>query len=412
MVHWLIRNFNGYLIIKIFKNTPERFANLCSNHDIFLWNVVSKDDYFEACIKKKDFKRIKTICKKTKTRVRILSRHGLPFFLYKNRKRKMYLCGIILSIAIIYILSLFVWDIELTGNVYNTESSIVKCLSENGIKCGMRKKYIKCNEIEELIREKYNDIIWVSVELKGTRILIKVQEGIMAEKTEEDIYAPSNLIARYDCIINEIMVRNGTPKVKKGSVVKKGDVLVNGAVEVYNDSGEIAGYDYYAADADINGTYVIPYKETINMNYYKKEYTNRTKLRYYVKILNKKVKLLDGKIVYNKYDVITNEKRLKIGRNLYLPIVVGDINIREYTLEEKKYTKNEAEQLAKAHLKHFLSKIMQKGVQIVENNVKIHIGKNSCVLEGNIVVNGDVSERINAEIFAIPEERTNIDELN
>lgn len=412
MIRWFIRYVRGYVTIKIVKGYPERFINLCSSHDIYIWKLMSDNNCHEMNILLKDFKKLKPICKKTGTKLIIKSRQGLPFFLYKNRKRKQFLGGVIICIAMIYIMSLFVWDIEISGNIYNTDDVLMKFLNENNIHTGIYKKDIVCADIEKILRIKYPDIIWASVELKGTRILIKIKEGLnTVEIKEKNI--PSDLVAMHDCTIESIITRNGTAMVKRGDEIKKGDVLVTGAVAIYDDNGEIAGYDYYEADADIYGKYNIEYRDEFPLKYYQKKYTGKTKLRYYVKILNKKVNIFNGKIVYNKYDVLTNERQLKIGRNFYLPIVLGDINIREYVMEEKLYTKEEAAGLSRKHLDYFLSKIMQKGVQIAKNNVKIHIGKNSCIAKGSITVMGEVSRQKAAKMYDTPTERTNnTDELN
>ena len=41
------------------------------------------------------------------------------------------------------------------------------------------------------------------------------------------------------CVIKEIITRSGTPMVKPGDVVRKGDILVSGIIEVMDDFGGI-----------------------------------------------------------------------------------------------------------------------------------------------------------------------------
>lgn len=40
-----------------------------------------------------------------------------------------------------------------------------------------------------------------------------------------------------------MITRRGTPLVKKGDQVEKGDLLVSGLLPIYNDSQEIIGYE-------------------------------------------------------------------------------------------------------------------------------------------------------------------------
>ncbi len=222
---------------------------------------------------------------------------------------------------------------------------------------------------------------------------------------------PSDIIASKDCIITSIITRKGTPMVTQGSVVKKGDILVSGRVDVYDDNGEIADYQYYAADADIYAKTLEEYNNEFDIKYTSKNYTENEKLRFYLRILNKKINIRNGKIRYNEYDMITNESQLKIGNNFYLPFIFGKVQIKEYISETRNYTKDEAIAKGNKLLKQFCENLIEKGVQIVENNVKIHIGKKSCKIDGYLVVIEKIGKRVDTEILSIPEERTNTDEL-
>ena len=75
----LIRSLKGYLKIKVWGYSPERFMNLCSNRNILLWNIENHDTYYTMCISIAGFWRLRPVTKKTKTRVAILHRYGLPF---------------------------------------------------------------------------------------------------------------------------------------------------------------------------------------------------------------------------------------------------------------------------------------------------------------------------------------------
>ena len=67
--------------------------NLCSNKGILLWDIVREGDVYYMNITLKGFWEIRPIAKKTGTRVAILERYGLPFFLPGLLKRKMFVLG-------------------------------------------------------------------------------------------------------------------------------------------------------------------------------------------------------------------------------------------------------------------------------------------------------------------------------
>lgn len=58
-----------------------------------------------------------------------------------------------------------------------------------------------------------------------------------------------------------MITRRGTPLVKKGDQVEKGDLLVSGLLPIYNDSQEIVGYEKTNASADV----WIKYEESIEI---------------------------------------------------------------------------------------------------------------------------------------------------
>ena len=69
--------FRGYVRIRIAGNHYDRFLNLCAYHDIGLWNLLPVGEAYEAFIARKDFKKLKTIVRKSHAAVKITERYGL-----------------------------------------------------------------------------------------------------------------------------------------------------------------------------------------------------------------------------------------------------------------------------------------------------------------------------------------------
>lgn len=387
LLHWL----RGYLLIRMKGQSPERFINLCSNRYIYLWDLKHKEGEYEFRIMLKDYLKLKPIAKKTGTIPFIKKRYGFPFLIHRYKKRKGYLAGILLFCTILYILSLYIWDISVLGGHSYTQEAMLKFLKNNRIYIGLQKKNIDCQEIEELIRGTYNDIGWVSAEIKGTRLIIKITETNMPAPA---VTATKNchIAASKDCIITHIITRTGTPKVKVGSVVKKGDILVSGVVDIIGDNDILLAKKPVIADADVIGKTFYDYKDKIPINYTQKLYTGRSKKGYLGSLLLKKFNLYKPRIPYAKYDIIVNEFMLHLSDNFYLPIGYSVIQYPEYEEIKKKYTKEEVTALANEKLKRFLEELKKKDVLIVENNVKIAIENNTCIASGKIIVQESVKE--------------------
>lgn len=381
----LINWFRGYLCVRIRGAAPERFINLCCNKKIFIWDLKRIEEDYQFHISVKNYKNLKPIARKTGMVPKITQKSGFPFFMHRYRKRKGFFIGIFLCIILVYILSLFIWDISILGGSKYTPEAMLEFLEENEVFTGIKKKKVDCQEIEETIRLAYNDIGWVSAEIKGTRLIIKITETNMPAPAEIAI-APSHMIATKNGIIKEIITRSGTPLVKAGDVVKKGDILVSGIISVMDDFNVLISNQPVVADADIQCKSYYDYYDELPMSYIDKIYTQESKKGYYVALIGKKIFLYNRRNTYNKYDIIVNENTLHVTNSFYLPFQYGTITTREYVEERKVYTEDEANTLAKARLKRYFDRLIENDVLINENNVKITIENNKCIAQGRILV--------------------------
>ena len=197
---------------------------------------------------------------------------------------------------------------------------------------------------------------------------------------------PSHLVATKDAIIQSIITRTGTPMVSEGDVVKKGDILVSGVVNIMGDFEEILGKEAVIADADIRCKTYYNYKDTFSLNHMKKKYSGRVKKGYYLNAFQKKLFLYNPRNSYPMYDIIVNEKKLHITDSFYLPFSFGRIDVREYEEVKLKYNEEEATRIANARLERYINELIKKDVLIIENNVKISYKDNNCIAGGRIVV--------------------------
>lgn len=381
----------GFLIVRLKGQSPERFFNLCSHHNIYLWDVKNIEGNYECNIMLKDYRKLKMIARKTKTIPYIIKKIGFPFVFSVYKKRKGYLLGIVLFVSIIYILSLYIWDISVLGGHTYTPEAMTKFLKENDVYVGIQKKQVNSKNIEELIRLTYNDIGWVSVEIKGTRLIIKIKETKLPTKA---VTATENrhIIASKDAVIAKIVTRTGIPKVELGSVVKKGDILVSGVVNVIGDNETLVSRNPVIADADIIGKTFYEYKDKFSLNYIENKYTGNTKKSIMFSMFLKKINIYKPRNFYPKYDIIVNDYTFRLNENFYLPFGYSLSEYSEYVEVKKKHTEEEAIKIATDNLNRYITKLEEANVIIIQNNVKISIDKNSCIAQGKIVVLESINE--------------------
>ena len=268
----VIKYFKGYVYVRLSGYAPERFLNLCGSRDILIWNLKSIADGYEFCISVAGFKQLRPILKKTRTHIRIIKKYGMPFELYHYRKRKMFAMGMILFAGLLYYLSGFIWNIEVNGNSYLSEEVVLCFLSGEHASFGAKKKNIDCAALEETLRSRYPEVIWTSIKIYGTKMTVDIQENLLPEenyKNDKDNTA-RDIIASDDGVISDMITRSGTPVVTTGMAVKKGDILVNGSIEILNDDGDTKKYLYRTADADITAKVTYYYHDEIPAEYIKK----------------------------------------------------------------------------------------------------------------------------------------------
>ena len=122
---------------------------------------------------------------------------------------------------------------------------------------------------------------------------VDIQENLLPEENYEEKKEETahDIVAADDGLITEMITRSGTPAVTVGTPgEKRGDVLVNGYVEILNDDGETAQYLYRTADADVIAKVTYSYHDEIPMEYEKKVPTGAEKITYQVRILDYLIK--------------------------------------------------------------------------------------------------------------------------
>ena len=255
--------FLGYIKVLLKGKQVNRFFNLCSRNGIHLWNISRDIEHqFMVHISLRDFYHIKPFLKKTKTKLRIVAKKGFPFWChYHPRLKWMFvLCFFVLCIMIYS--HTFVWTIEINGNSKISTQEMLNLLAEQEIEVGNKCDEINCTQIEYLIRQNYQQIGWVSVYMEHTKLCIEVKESLYDPYNafEIDKNCQYNLVANKDAVISSIVTRSGTALVTKGTHVKKGDILVLGQCEIFDDAGVVKDTLKLYADALIYGDVVYDFQ--------------------------------------------------------------------------------------------------------------------------------------------------------
>lgn len=393
----LFRYIQGYLKIRVTGYSPERFLNLCKNKKIDVWGLEAKQNAYDMFIRINGFRKLKPILKKTQTKVAIEGRYGLPFFFHKYRKRKLFFMGIILCMILIYSFTFFIWNIDLQGNQTITDEVLLEYLDTQNVSHGMVKIKVDCEQIAKDIRKNFDDIIWVSASIQGTRLFIHVKENTDTFEITEENKEPSDIVADKDGVIKSIVTRNGVPQVVAGDEIQMGDILVSGTVDVLNDAKEVVAHHYVMSDADILLERIVQYDDKITKKYDKKQYTDKKRRLFYLKSGEQELILGWKKHSFEHFETMINETALKFGENFYLPFCVGRKTILEYEFVESEYSKEEMETLLTNKYEQFCKELEENNATILDSNFSIIVEKDGVRASATITLLEEVG--INRKII-------------
>lgn len=360
---WIYMFFSGYVTVTVEGFFVERFINICRNNNIVLLDIERENNtYLKIKILKSDFKDIRHIAKKTKCKIRISGKSGVPFFINKYRKRKIFAVAILVIAIFIFISTKFIWNIQISGNEKIAKEEIIDLISKYGITKGVLKKDIDLDKISNAIRLERDDISWIGISLKGTNAIVIVKESIEIPEVI-DKNEICNIVASQDAVISKIVVHSGTARVNVGDNVQKGDILVEGVME-----GQHLGTRNVHADAIVTGVFYFEKEKKEEFMQTNKVETGNMEIKREICINNFKINLNKKLSNFENYDTIYSNHRIKLFSNLYLPIEIKKIENREIKSELVQYTEEELKCKLERELEEELEK--EYNISNYENRTK------------------------------------------
>lgn len=274
--------------------------------------------------------------------------------------------------------NLFIWNIRYQGYSQISREELEDFLNVNQIHVGMQKKKVPYEELERSLRLEFDVIKWANVEISGNTLYIQIMENELLTKEEEtgrkDFETDKNqyrvMVADTDAVVWSILVRNGVPCVKKGDIVVTGQPLISGAVPIIGDDLLPIGYQFYEPDGDVVLEYDLFFQTELEKSILEKVYTGRETECVFIKL---------GKLTlhsplfgdYAYYDIFSETKQMTSINENPLPVFYGKYIKREYYIKERIHSEEEAKTLLTEKLNAYMLTLDEKGVQILQKDVKI-----------------------------------------
>ena len=436
-------NRKEWIAVRVTGENPERFFNLCSYHGIGLEQIeagrqepvcgrasgrtrtdrvrtteavadterVQESLGISVHMAAADFFRAAGLGRKAGVKLRITEKHGLFFLIRRYRKRLAFFVGMVGCAAFLYGSSLFIWDIHFEGNTRYTDAALLRFMKEQGYVHGMKKAGLVCEELEKKFRNQFEDLTWVSAQIDGNRLLIRVKENqagdadrvrketgdLMTGFSEEDEdgesrqkeeTAPSetgmDLTAVKSGTVISIITRSGTPLVHNGDVVEAGQVLISGSVELVDEGGTVLETRQTIPDGEILAETQIHYEDSFPLTQEQKQYTGRSRTRHVLWLFGKRIGPLGHKDAYETEDREETYEAARLWGNFYLPVGIGTITEREYKTGVHVLTEAEAQRETKLRFSAFCETLKERGAVIEQADCKTVMENGNCKSYGTV----------------------------
>ena len=380
----ILRFLMGFLSLRVWGFSAERFLNLCAGRGIPLWNLVSKEDEIYVCMPLKNFYDLRPLARKTGVRVAIQKKNGLPFFIKRYRGRWAFYMGAIVTILLCILASQRLWGIEYSGNIKVTNDQLKDFLEQQNINIGTKLSEIQVTKLEKALRRTYEDVIWTSIRIVGSDLIVDIKERDVPEPSisKTDLQG-MDLISPFDGVVVDLVVRSGVPKVKKGDTVTKDQVLVEARVPTFLEDGTVREMLTVTADADIWLEHDQTLEDCFSVYYIDKELTGRKKTKYGIFFGKESWPSKDKNLFYDE-DIMETYLTPRLIQIMGLPIRIRKTTYREMKKTLRKMDEEEIKREADEKILHFLATLEEKGVQIIEKDVKISIEGDFCLIYGKV----------------------------
>jgi len=251
----------GRALLLLSGDAPEKLFNLAAQSGLYLQAQGEREDGLLVEANEADLRVLFELAHRSRCRLRLLERYGLPVYLAWLRRRPCFALGILLFAVGLILFGQLITEMEVTskGQLKPGDEAQIKVLCEqNGIKTGRLRFMLDCDSAEEVLLHELPDFVWADIAASGQKITVQVQRRSVPSKEDAPL-PPGSIYAACDGVLEQILVRRGTAVVQEGDTVQAGDLLVLGA----DASGATTASALISAKTWYETTSTVPLKQEV-----------------------------------------------------------------------------------------------------------------------------------------------------
>ena len=215
----------GQITIEVSALMPEKILNILWNNDIYTCNIIKVDLMtIRVSIYFKDYKEAEMLIKKYKGKVRIVNKSGIIVLLMKMQRKVSLVIGMFIFFIVIFVLSNYIWAIDIQTQRNLSPFEIRQQLSSIGIKPGLNKSQIDVYAIEKKMEDLNSQIMWVRIRVEGSTLKLVIKEKVNPPSIQKTLF--NQVVAKMDGEVKRVYTSSGNPAVVPGDIVRAGDDLI------------------------------------------------------------------------------------------------------------------------------------------------------------------------------------------
>ena len=317
---------------------------------------------------------------------------GLRGMLKKYKYKGALISSLVISVALVILLSQLVWDIRIEGNEALTDSQVVLGLSKCGFEVGDFWQMKSLSKIEAAFLDSCDEASWININRRGCVAYVKILEREENDDAKVESEKPCNIVATADCVIEEITVKRGIAVVKVGDVVRRGDILVVGAYP------EESGGGFCRAEASVIGRISDRVSVEIDREYKKKSIHSKEIHSITINIFKISLNIFKKyRNLTNECAIIENEIKCSLFNTAKLPLYITMVFTLEYESEPAVYTDEELVMIASNRLDAIrISRLV--GADLIKIKTDGCFTESGYTLRSDMVFLSDVGELADIDI--------------
>ncbi len=385
--------FAGETVFEASGKDAAKIFNLCMREKIPYGKTAWDGECFLMTCTGRSSARLSALCEKEGIALAIRKQSGLKTLVARYRGRLGLLIGFFLVLTLFALSRGVIWRIRVEGNERLSEARILCLLAENGVEVGASLGKVVPDFVEGNILLAEKDISWIAVSVKGTTVNVELRETVRAENKSE---SAANLVALCDGQIERIEVYDGNVTVKKGDVVRQGELLVSG---VY-DTGEGGKLRATRAYGEVFARTVHEFSVKIPLSYEKKVYTGREWCEKNVNFFGKEIKVFTNRRkAPPTCDIIYYKNDLSLFGGEPLPVGLQTARYREYVLEPVTLSAQQAAEYAFAEMEREMA-VLSENAELLEKVISFELTDEAYVLNCRVtcIENIAVTQEIKIEV--------------